>query len=388
MIKRSLQDQIENWLYRRKIIVLYGARQVGKTTLVKAILEKYIQNDPNNNLNQAESLYKYLNCELFSIQNKLETTNEESLRSYLGKAKLVILDEAQKIENIGLTLKIVADTYPETQIIATGSSSFDLSNKISEPLTGRAIKFMLYPLSLYELYNSYDRFKIDAMLENVLRFGTYPEIVNASEDDAKRLLESIASNYLYKDILEFENIKNSKLLFNLLQLLALQLGNEVSYHELGKSLGISSITVKRYIDLLEKCFVVFSLNAFSRNIRKEISKSVKIYFYDCGIRNTLIQNYNPLNMRNDTGALWENFCVIERLKYNQAHERFVNSYFWRTYDQKEIDYIEEHSGKLEGYEFKWGKGLKTFKPPNIFLDTYENASVKRIDRGNYQDFLL
>ncbi|MEW5821341.1 MAG: ATP-binding protein [Cyanobacteriota bacterium] len=393
MYKRKIQQHIEQWLFKGKVIVIYGPRQVGKTTLAKHLLEKYSNQDKafsetKYKFTDSASPYKYLNCDLISIRQAIETENEEQLKQQLGNAKLVILDEAQRIENIGLILKILVDTYPDIQIIATGSSSFDLSNKLKEPLTGRAIQYMLCPLSLQELSQKYDFFKIEAKLENVLRYGSYPELIDSTEAQAREILEMIASNYLYKDILEFENIKNSKLLYNLLQLLALQVGNDVSYQELANNLGINVLTVKKYIDLLEKCFIIFSLNAFSRNYRKEISKSIKVYFYDLGIRNKLIQNFNPLNIRNDTGALWENFCISERIKYNNNNRLFLNMYFWRTYDQKEIDYIEEHSGRLDGYEFKWGKESKTYKPPRAFLNSYENSKVTRIDQNNYWSFLV
>lgn len=393
MFKRSVQENIEQWLFKGKVIVLYGARQVGKTTLSKEILKKYADADKNfvsgnYSLTDKESSYKYLNCDLIPVRKALEVQDDEALRNYIGAdVKLVVIDEAQRVENIGLILKILVDTYPEIQIIATGSSSFELSNKIKEPLTGRAIQFMLYPLSIQELSTKYDSYKLDIKLESLLRFGSYPAIVDESEEAARTFLESIASNYLYKDILEFEQVKNSKALFNLLELLALQVGNEVSYQELASNLDINVATVKRYIDLLEKCFVVFTLHAFSRNKRKEITKSVKIYFYDVGIRNALIQGFNRLDMRTDIGSLWENFCIVERLKFNQANKRYINKYFWRNYEQKEIDYIEEHDGFLEGYEFKWGKEARKYRPPKAFVDNYDNATVKRIDRQNYQEFL-
>lgn len=374
---RSIQPLIEAQLYKGKVIIIYGARRTGKTTLCNQIIQ--VQKEKGIKA-------KYLNCELFAIKQRLQTTNEVELKNYFENSNLIILDEAQNIENIGLTLKILVDTYPEIQIIATGSSSFDLANKTGEPLTGRARRFTLYPLSVEELRTKYDLFEIDSRFDKILTYGLYPSVFNASDADAGIELEEIASNYLYKDILEFEKVKSSTILLELLQLLALQLGNQVSYHELGQKLGLDSTTVKRYIDLLTKCFVILPLKAFSRNLRKEIGKSQKIYFYDLGIRNSLIRNYNSPKLRNDIGALWENFCIIERFKYNQAHSRLVNSYFWRTYEQKEIDYIEEHSGILEGYEFKWGKDSKAFKPPKIFLETYENSSVKRIDPSNYVKF--
>ena len=376
--QRSLQPLVEAQLYKGKVIIIYGARRAGKTTLCRDILDAATHQGTKT---------KYLNCELLSVKEELTTTNEIRLKNYLGHLDLVILDEAQHIENIGLTLKILVDTYPEIQVIATGSSSFDLAHKTGEPLTGRARRFVLYPLSIQELHTQYDKFQLNAHLEKILRFGLYPSVFNTTDAEAPMELEEIASNYLYKDILAFERVKSSNTLAQLLQLLALQLGNEVSFHELGQQLSLDGATVKRYIDLLEKCFVLLPLHALSRNPRKEISKSQKIYFYDCGIRNSLIKNYNPLHLRNDSGALWENFCVIERMKYNQAHNRQVNAFFWRNYQRQEVDYIEESGGKIEGYEFKWSP--KAFaKPPKAFLEGYGQSSLQVIHRENYFDFLL
>jgi len=368
MIKRLLQKQIEDLLFKGKIIIVYGPRQVGKTTLAKEILKKY------------KSGGKYINCDVLSNRQALETTEPERLKTFLGDRKIIVLDEAQRITDIGLTLKVLVDTFPKLQIIATGSSSFDLADKISEPLTGRSFKFMLYPLSLQEIGDSFD-------LELLLRFGSYPEIFKTQDEEMKkRLLEGVTSDYLYKDILAFERIKKSNLVSGLLQLLALQVGNEVSYRELGRTLGVASRTVEKYIDLLEKVFVVFRLRSFSRNLRKEIAKSFKVYFYDLGVRNALVQAFNPLNIRGDVGFLWENFCISERMRFNTYSNNRVNYYFWRTYDQKEIDYLEEKEGRLSGFEFKWAeKGV--FKKPKDFLKAYPGSSVKLIDRENYQGFL-
>jgi len=374
-LPRLIQPQIENRLFKGKVIVIYGARQVGKTTLVKQILEKH---------KGEKSLY--LNCELLSVQQNLSVPEAEKLKNYIGEHKLVVLDEAQKISNIGLILKILVDTYPNIQVIATGSSSFDLAEKISEPLTGRVDRFILYPFSFKEIEQKYNRFEISAKLENIIRFGSYPEVFFLSEKEAKFRLEEISSNYLYKDILLFEGIKKSSVIVNLLQLLALQLGNEVSYQELATQLGISRLTVQKYIDLLEQSFIIFTLRAFSRNIRKEISKSVKLYFYDLGIRNSLIQNYNFSKIRNDTGALWENLIIIERMKGNAYRQTFANHYFWRTYDQKEIDFVEELDGKLYGYEIKWGN--KKHKEPKLWKETYDNAEFKIINQENYLEFVI
>lgn len=372
-LPRLIQSQIEKRLFKGKVVIIYGARQVGKTTLVKRIFDKY----------NGKKLY--LNCELLSVQRGLSTPEAEKLKSYLGENKLVILDEAQKITNIGLILKILIDTYPDIQIIATGSSSFDLANKINEPLTGRTHSFILYPFSIAEVKQQNSRFEIEAKLENILRFGFYPEVFFLSEDDARSRLDEISSNYLYKDILSFEGVKKSSLIINLLQMLALQLGNEVSYSEIAKQLGVSRLTVQKYLDLLEQSFVIFTLKSFSRNLRKEISKSVKIYFYDLGIRNNLIQNFNQLEIRNDRGALWENFCIMERIKRNSNNRIFANCYFWRTYTQKEIDYIEERDGKLFAFEFKWSANKK--KIPKEFLNTYDNSEFETINRENYWEFV-
>lgn len=371
--QRTIQSQIEAKLFNNKIIVLYGARRVGKTTLSKMLLEKY----PNS---------KYVNCELLQNKMALETTNSELLKSFIGNYQLIILDEAQHIIDIGLVLKIIVDTFPEIQIIATGSSSFDLRNKVSEPLTGRSRKFLLYPFSIEELRGNFGQIESDARLASILRFGLYPEVVNKPEEEAIEELNDIASNYLYKDVLQFERLKRPELLLNLLRAIAFQIGNELSYNELSRLLGENIHTIKRYIELLEKSFVIFRLTSFSRNLRKEIEKGQKIFFYDLGIRNAIIQNFNPLELRNDIGGLWENFCIAERIKYLNNHRIFANTYFWRTYDQKEIDFIEEHNGKLTTFEFKFNKQAKV-KIPTEFLNEYHDSSFKVIHKLNYFDLL-
>ncbi len=368
-----MEPKIREKLFKGKVIVVYGARQVGKTTLVKNILEGYKKDG------------RYLNCELVSIQQGLSAIEGERIRSFLGDYRLAVLDEAQNIKDIGKILKVMIDTYPDIQIIATGSSSFDLADKISEPLTGRNFTFLLYPLSVREIAKQFDAFTAEAKIDTILRFGMYPEVFMLSNDAAKGRLDEIASDYLYKDILRFDGIKKANIISKMLMLLALQLGHEVSYSEIGKQLGINRLTVERYIDLLEKSFVVFRLGAFSRNKRKEISKSVKIYFYDLGIRNSLIQNYNPPELRDDIGALWENFCIVERRKYLEESGMRVNAYFWRTYDQKEIDYVEESEGKICGYEFKWNT-KQNYRVPKGFMELY-GAQVEKIDRGNFWKFL-
>lgn len=373
MIKRQLQKVIEANLFKGKIIVIYGARQVGKTTLAKQILESV----PNSS---------YINSELLQNKAALETTNVQQLKSFLGNHRLIVIDEAQQISKIGLKLKILIDTFPDMQIIATGSSSFELKEKVFEPLTGRSRIYHLYPLSAAELIQHSNIMNVNANLENILRFGLYPEVYENTESEAVEELNNITSNYLYKDILQFGDLRRSDLVYNLLRALALQIGNEVSYNELANKLGENVATIKRYIELLEKVFVIFRLSSYSNNLRKEIAKGKKIYFYDLGIRNTIIQNYNQLNLRNDVGALWENFCITERLKINHYSRRFVNSYFWRTYDQKEIDYIEEYSGKLDAFEFKYSQ-TKKIKPPKAFLEKYSNSSYRVINQESVWDFI-
>ncbi|MDP3989178.1 MAG: ATP-binding protein [bacterium] len=369
---RTIEKELKDRLFQNKVIILYGARQVGKTTLVKKILSEYAEKG------------KYLNCENLSVQQGLATEESSTLKSFLGDNSLIVLDEAQKIPNIGLKLKLLVDTFPELQIIATGSSSFDLANSLSEPLTGRTFHFMLTPLSVEEIRSHTDLFTVSAQIEKLMRFGSYPEIYSLTDDVAMEHINEIASAYLYKDILQFEGIKKSSIVQKLLQLLALQLGQEVSYNELATQLKVSRPTVQKYLDILEKSFVVFTLRAFSRNKRKEISKSVKVYFYDNGIRNSLIQNFNPLSLRDDVGALWENFCISERYKYNVSHRHQPNSYFWRTYDQKEVDYVEEANGEIHGFECKWNPE-KSIKIPRTFIETY-SADVTVVTPKNCWNF--
>lgn len=373
MIKRSIQPIIERWLFRGKVIVLYGARQVGKTTLAKAILKKYEQEDG------------YYNCEIQSIRSIITQEEPMLIKKFIGDKRIIVLDEAQNVPNIGRILKLLIDTYPELQIIATGSSSFDLANKTSEPLTGRALQFILYPFSYQELNELYNPFERKAQLNNFLRYGMYPEIIQAPEIDAQILLDDLSSKYLYQDILAFENLKRADIIFKLLQLLALQIGSEVSLNELAVTLQINRKTVEKYIDLLEKAFVIFRLRAFSRNLRKEITKGHKIYFYDIGVRNSIIQQYQPIDLRQDKGALWENFLIVERLKILQNASIRLNNFFWRTHDRQEIDYLEEYNGQLTGYEIKWL--IKKENYPQIFTETYPNSTVKFIDQNNFEDFL-
>lgn len=373
-INRDITPIIERWLFKNKIIIIYGARQVGKTTLVKKLLEKY--GDSGN----------YFNCDIIHIRNSFNQQDPVTLKRIVGDARLIVLDEAQRIEDIGMVLKILHDTYPNIQIIATGSSSFDLSNKTKEPLTGRSLEFILHPFSLRELLQIYSPIELINQIEQLVIYGLYPEIVMAPQADARRLLDNLTDKYLYKDIFEFEALKKSSVIVKLLQLIAFQISNEVSLHELATSLGINRKTVERYLDLLEKTFVIFRLKSFSRNLRKELLKKEKIYFYDVGIRNSIIAQLNPLPLRNDKGALWENFCISERLKLREYSEKYGHVYFWRTHDQKEIDFIEESEGVFTGYEFKWE--ATKYKPPKDFINTYKNSSVNLITKNNFWEFLV
>jgi len=374
MYHRTIKEKIKNWLFKGKILIIYGARQVGKTTLSKEIIKEF-QNDAS-----------FFDCDLRENRKIFEKQDIEILSKVIKTKKIIVLDEAQRVKNIGLTLKIIHTHFPETQVIATGSGSFDLSNKINEPLTGRAIEFTLHPLSISEVIgNDYLKFKNN--LENILKFGLYPEIFQSSKNEIKERLTNIANNYLYKDILEFEYLKKSDQLYNLLELLALQIGSEVSSDELSKKLGLNKLTIQKYIYLLEKTFVIFRLRSFSRNLRKEISKGIKVFFWDLGIRNFLINNFNDMSLRNDYGDLWENFCIAEKIKHNHNCRKFKNSYFWRTYEQKEIDYIEEADGKINAFEFKWSQSKKARKPQE-FLKTYSNSNFQVINKENFLDWIL
>lgn len=373
MFKRHLQKNVEQNLFKGKVVIIYGARRVGKTTLCKQLVDKFDKS-------------VYINCELHQYRSALETTNSELLHDFLGSYRLVVLDEAQHIQNIGLIIKIIVDTFPGIQIIATGSTSFGLINKINEPLTGRSRQFQLFPLSINEIHQQNNIADIRGRLPNLMRFGLYPEVFGKSEQEAKEELYNISSNYLYKDILQTEQLKRSDLIFNLLKALALQIGNEVTYNELAGLLGENVHTIKRYIELLEKSFVLFRLPSFSRNLRKEIGKGQKIYFYDTGIRNAIINHFGDLSNRNDVGGMWENFFITERMKMNHYNRKFVNSYFWRTYDQKEIDYIEDKDGILTAFEIKY-KPKKKIKFPEEFTENYPGSVYKVITPDNFLHYL-
>ncbi len=358
-----------------KIIVIYGARQVGKTTLIKTILK----NDFGKVLE--------INADQLKYRDILSSADLTQIKRLVSGYDLLFIDEAQQVPDIGLNLKIIKDNVPDLKIIATGSSSFELANKISEPLTGRKWTFTLFPISLLELSDFKNPFELDSELTDFLTFGMYPEVFSYENRlDKMDYLKEIVESFLYKDLLTLSQIKNSGKIYELLQLLAYQIGSPVSYSELGRKLGLSTDTVISYIDLLEKVFVIYRLPGFSRNLRKEITKNKKVYFYDTGIRNAVIEDFSLPEKRPDIGAIWENFVISERIKRNTYKRAHAKSYFWRTYTGAELDYIEESSGKLFGYEIKWKK--KKSKVPKSWIENYKNADFEVINSGNYQDFLL
>jgi len=373
MLKRLISSRIEASLFKGRAIIIYGARQVGKTTLIHMLQKKYISNSI------------YLNCDEPDIRMALTDKTSAEIKNLIGKNRLIFIDEAQRVKNIGITLKMLVDQFPNKQVVATGSSSLDLSNEINEPLTGRKYEFQLFPFSYLELLQKYSKIDCKRILEKRMIMGMYPEIEEKPDED-RSLLRTLASDYLYKDVLQYQDIRKPELLEKLLIALALQVGSEVSFNELSNLLGMNKKTVNQYIQLLEKAFVIFRLPPFSRNLRNELSKLRKIYFYDTGIRNALINNFNSLNMRQDVGALWENFMISERIKACTNSGMEVNRYFWRTHQQQEIDLIEEMEGKLFGYEFKWKKGR--WRAPRMFLESYKGSSVEVIHPDQYESFLM
>lgn len=368
---RTIQPAIEQALFKGKVVILYGARQVGKTTLIRAIQEKYA------------SQALYLNCDEPDIRSSLTARTSTELRLLMGSKTLILIDEAQRVHNIGLTLKLLVDNYPHIQILATGSSSFDLSNDINEPLTGRKVEFHLFPLSVRELLSRQTPLEFNRTLEYHLRYGFYPGVIHS--DQPSESLRELTSSYLYKDVLEYQTVKNSDMLRRLLQALALQVGSEVSYVELGTLVGIDKTTVMRYLTLLEQAYIIYQLPSYSRNLRKELAKRRKIYFYDLGIRNTLINNLNPLELRMDVGALWENFFISERVKSINSQRRYPNQFFWRTYDGAEIDYLEEEGGQLTVFECKWS--AEKWRLPAAFASAYPGSQAHLVNRSNFLDYL-
>ena len=370
LIKRLINSGLKERSGKAKIII--GPRQVGKTTILHQLFDK-------------EDNVLWFNGDEPDDNAMFKDITSTRLKNLIGDNKTVIIDEAQKIEDIGTKLKLITDNIKDVNLIATGSSSFELSNKVNESLTGRKREFNLYPLSFKEMVDHTDFRKELRLLPHRLIYGYYPEVVTKPGKE-KEILSEIVSSYLFKDILMWNKIKKSDKLMKLLQALAFQMGNEVSYNELAKITELKNDTVESYITILEKAFIVFRLGAFSRNLRKELKRSRKIYFYDLGIRNALISNFKSIDLRDDVGRLWENFLVVERLKHTKYSNIYCNRYFWRTTDQQEIDYIEDRDGTLFAYEFKWND-LKKVKIPKIFTTTYENSESFIISKDNFESFL-
>jgi len=373
MIRRKVEQLIHSRMNKGKAIILLGPRQTGKTTLLKEIVKKL------------DTPVLWLDADEPFVRTRLTDANIADLKIMTGGNKTLVIDEAQQVKNIGTTLKLITDHIPEVQLLVSGSSALELSEEISEPLTGRKYEFFLYPISYGELVEHHGWFEEKRFLEHRLIYGSYPEVVT-NVDSMKEMLGLLAGSYLYKDIFKYKDLRRPELLEALLQALALQLGSQVSYNELGQITGSDSETVQRYIELLEKTYVIFRLRSFSRNIRNELKKSRKIYFYDNGIRNALINNFNPLNLRQDKGALFENYLVSERMKYLHYNGRNINRYFWRTQSQQEIDYLEEQDGLIHTFEFKWG-GTAKAKIPDVFSKAYPDHTFRLVTSENFDFFL-
>lgn len=373
MIKRTFQTSIQKRLFKGKAVLLFGPRQAGKSTLIEKLLEAQ------------DEEWLYMNGDDADVREVLTNTSAAKLRAIIGNKKIVFIDEAQRVPNIGLTLKLITDQIKDVQVIATGSSAFELSSQVNEPLTGRKYEFMLYPLSFSEMVQHHGLLEEKRLIEHRMVYGYYPEIVT-KQGEEEELLKLLASSYLYKDLLMLEQIKKPLLLEKLLKALALQIGSEISYQEIAQTIGSDHKTVDKYIDLLEKTFVLFRLPALNRNVRNEIKKGKKVYFYDCGIRNAIINNFKPMNARTDVGALWENFLIAERVKYLRYHGIDADQYFWRTTQQQEIDLVEEYDEKLTAYEFKWSRTEKV-RFPQTFTTNYPDATTQVISPENVEDFI-
>ncbi len=377
-IKRLGLELIKKKLEPGKVVLLYGPRRVGKTFLLTQLQEQ---------LKNQEKI-AYFAGDRAIVQKTLSSLNPEAMRQFIGQeTTLLIIDEAQKIPQIGDNLKLLVDSYPKLKIIASGSASLSLAQKVGEPLTGRKKTLLLYPISAKEIIQTKNQGFYLETLEERLIFGSYPEVFQkGSWTEKQEYLLELVDSYLFKDILELEQLKHSKKLVDLLTLIAFQIGQEVSLSELGNRLDFHKDTVARYLDLLEKAFILVNIRGFSRNLRKEISKTSRYYFWDNGIRNAVINQFNPLNQRNDLGQLWENYLIIERLKKQSYEQIFSRNFFWRTYSQAEIDWVEEREGKLFGFEIKWSP-RKKIKPPKDWLKTYDNASWQLITQENFLEFI-
>ena len=376
-IARKLENRFLEGFSRGKVTLIYGARRVGKTSLVERCLSE-----------QKQLRWFSGTGDDIDLRTILSSESQATMSAVFKGYDLVFIDEAQRIPKIGLALKLLIDTNPDLTVIASGSSSFELANRIGEPLTGRSKTYTLFPVSIAELASHFGTIPVIQNLNQYLIYGTYPEVITCENQlEKKKYLTELRNAYLFKDILELENIRNSSKLIDLLKLVALQIGKEVSLNELSRSLGIAKNTIERYLDLLEKAFIIIRIRAYSTNHRKEISKSSRCYFWDNGVRNSVIQNFNDPSTRMDMGMLWENFCFIERLKKQHYEDIFCNTYFWRTYDQQEIDLIEECDGALFGFEFKWNPNKKA-TIPKAFTEYYPNAIFESVSPSNFLSFVM
>jgi len=376
-IERDLKAVLDSKIGKGKVLLLIGPRQVGKTTLLKNILTSV----------SSEKKVQFWNCDESDVRQFLSEANSAKLKSFVGNSDFIVIDEAQRVKDIGLTIKLLHDSFPNVQLAVTGSSSLDLSNSINEPLTGRKFEYNLFPFSTNELVNHTSMLEEMRLLKNRLVYGFYPDVVN-NPGEEKEILTNIVNSYLYKDVFEFQDIRKSSVIEKLVQALALQVGSEVSFNELGNLLGIDTVTVQRYVDLLEKAYVIFHIRSFSRNVRNELKKSIKIYFYDNGVRNSVISNFSPIELRSDIGALWENFLISERIKNNAYHNKHAKYYFWRTTQKQEIDFIEEDEQNLFAYEFKYNLKKANSKCPLTFSNNYPNVPFDVITSENYMDFVV
>jgi predicted AAA+ superfamily ATPase len=374
MISRLLAKNIEKRFFKGKAILLFGARQVGKTTLVKQLLNKQTYS------------FMHISGDEPDIRDEFKNITSTQIKNYIGQHQILFIDEAQRIQNIGLTLKLITDKLKNIQVIATGSSTFEMANQMNEPLTGRKFEFTLYPFSFKELVNHFDLLDEKRQLEQRLVYGTYPEIITTKDDKAE-LLTLISDSYLYKDILMLDSIKKPKLLHNILKALALQIGSEVSFNEIAQMVGADKGTIEKYIHLLEQTFVIFTLPSYSKNVRNELKKSKKIYFYDCGIRNAIIGNFSSIKTRTDIGALWENYLISERIKLKKYQQKKTEFYFWRTTQQQEIDLIEVEGDQINAIEFKWNKISKA-KISKTFTKAYPISKTIIVTPSNYDEFLM
>lgn len=373
-IERNIENNIINNLSKGKVIIILGARRVGKTKLLESIIKKI--NEP----------YIYINGEDIPSTHQIAERSIQKYKELLASTKLLIIDEAQKIDEIGLKLKLMIDHVKNVKIIATGSSSFDLADRTGEPLTGRKFSYELYPIAQSELKNTENLIETSERLESRMIYGSYPEVLLVEDNiERKRYLRELIASYLIKDLLALDKVRNSSKIFNILQLLAFQVGSTVSLNEIAQKVGLDVKTVERYIDLLTKVFVIYKLSGFSRNMRKEITKSSKYFFYDNGIRNAIIDNFHPISLRNDVGQLWENYILMERLKFQSYSGLYSYNYFWRTYDRQEIDLIEDRGGKLYAYEMKYSQNKSRI--PAAFKKSYPDASYEIINKNNYLSFI-